>query len=194
MNSLIIYDWDDTLFPTTYINHNRNINKQFLLALEQYNIRLLEKSRNLAQTIIITNAATEWIYMSAKQYMYRLYQYLQYTNIPVISAREYARSKQIYNPINWKDITFYNTINSLINLNGNKYINNIISVGDALYEKNALIKFGIYTHNKLNYNMYIKTIKYIDTPNIERLLYETQSLLNNIEYHVQIKQNLNITM
>ena len=29
------------------------------------NIRLLEKSRHLAQTIIITNAATEWIYMSA---------------------------------------------------------------------------------------------------------------------------------
>ena len=57
MNSLIIYDWDDTLFPTSYIQKISNLNKMKIELLEKYNIRLLEKSCRLGRTIIITNAS-----------------------------------------------------------------------------------------------------------------------------------------
>ena len=197
MNTLIIYDWDDTLFPTSYIHRIEDFQTNKFSIIERFNIRLLEKSRQSGHVLIITNAATEWIYASAKKYMYRLYQYLKYTNIPVISAREFANSRQMYNYEKWKDITFYDTINRYMNII-HKHINNIISVGDAMFERNALIKYGHYINNKEQYrapnNIYIKTIKYINNPIPDALINQTKSLLNNIEYHIQVKGDLNIDM
>lgn len=196
MNTLIIYDWDDTLFPTSYIQHNQEYKKSDFFILEQQNIRLLEKSRQHAQVLIITNANTQWIYNSSKKYMYRLYQYLNYTQIPIISAREYATSKHITNYERWKDITFYDSINRYMNISmiNNKYINNIISIGDATFERNALVKYGYYITNKVGYTIYIKTIKYIDNPRPDNLIYQTISLINNLEYHIRVNKNLNIDM
>ena len=77
---------------------------------------------------------------------------------------------------------FYNTINDIYKLNNSLYnppINNIISIGDALYERMAIIKNGEYINNKLNNTIYIKTIKYIDNPSLDNMINETMSLLNN---------------
>ena len=72
------------------------------------------------------------------------------------TAREFATNKHIYDYKKWKDITFYNTIK---NLSVNTHINNILSIGDAVYERNALKKYGQFINNKNNYTTYIKTIK-----------------------------------
>lgn len=191
MNTLIIYDWDDTLFPTSFIIGKNPINQSELALLEDKNIKLLEKSRDLGITIIITNAATQWIYNSSKQYMPTLYNYIISNNISIISAREFATNLHIFDHEKWKDITFYNTIKQLTMTN---HINNIISIGDALYERNAVIKYGLFVNNTNNYITYIKTIKYIDRPTPANLINETTSLLYNIEYDIQIKSNLDIDM
>ena len=91
----------------------------------------------------------------------------------------------------WKDITFFNVIRPY---SYSHSINNILSVGDALYEKNALIKYGKYINKKHTYPTYIKTIKYKDNPTVVDLIHETTSLLFNIEYHLNYKLNLDIVM
>ena len=77
MNTLIIYDWDDTLFPTTFVLNKNQLDQKELLLLEEQNIKILEKSRQLGRTIIITNASTQWIYNSSEQYMPNLYKYIK---------------------------------------------------------------------------------------------------------------------
>ena len=110
MNNLIIYDWDYTLFPNSFILEKNPINQSELALLEDKNIRLLEKSRELGITIIITNAATQWIYNSSEQFMPTLYKYIKENDILIVSAREYATNKHIFDYEKWKDLTFYNTI------------------------------------------------------------------------------------
>lgn len=192
MNSIIIYDWDDTLFPTSFIHSNNNINYSQLLLIENQNIKLLNKSRQFGTTIIITNASTEWIYESSKKYMNNLYKYIVYFNIPIYSAREYATERNIQNYLQWKEITFHNTINNYFRQNAR--INNIISIGDAVYERKALLKYGSYINSIIYKHIYIKTIKYIDNPNLINLYNEVTSLLNNLHYHINIKHDLNIDM
>ena len=191
MNNLIIYDWDDTLYPTSFILGKNPINQSELALLEDKNIRLLEKSRELGITIIITNAATQWIYNSSEQFMPTLYKYIKENDILIVSARGYATNKHIFDYEKWKDLTFYNTIRQLSTTN---HINNILSIGDAVYERNALIKYGIFINKKNNYTTYIKTIKYIDRPTPENMINETTSLLYNLEYDIKLKADLDIDM
>jgi len=194
MNTLIIYDWDDTLFPTTFVLNKNQLDQKELLLLEEQNIKILEKSRQLGRTIIITNASTQWIYNSSEQYMPNLYKYIKNTDIPIISAREYATARHIFDHEKWKDITFYNAIKTISQEPHNIPINNILSVGDAVYERNALHKYGQFINNKQNYKTYIKTIKYIDNPTPFNMINEATSLLYNIEYHIQFKYDLDINM
>lgn len=192
MNSLIIYDWDDTLFPTSFIHSGKYINYSQILLIEKQNIKLLNKSRQFGTTIIITNASTEWIYESSKKYMPNLNKYIKYFNIPIYSAREYAAERNIQNYLQWKEITFHNTINNYYRQNAR--INNILSIGDAVYERNSLLKYGKYINSIIYKHIYIKTIKYIDNPNLNNLYNETTSLLNNLHYHINVKHDLNIDM
>ena len=191
MNTIIIYDWDDTLFPTSYIHDKMPVNTTDMELLEDKNIKLIELSRQLGQTIIITNASTLWIYNSAEEYMPNLYKYIKYNNIPIISAREYATGLHITDYLQWKDITFYNTIKRL---STQSHINNILSVGDAVYERNALMKYGRFINTRTDHTTYIKTIKYIDRPTPLNMIHQTTSLLFNISYHIQFRFDLHVDM
>ena len=70
--SLIILDWDNTLFPTTFVNTNKinlttNSSKTKLLSvfaeLDNLLYKLFQKILNLADLMIITNASLSWINM-----------------------------------------------------------------------------------------------------------------------------------
>ena len=68
--TLIIFDWDDTLFPTTWLVQN-NIdladkdmqNKYIIMFSRLDNLlhRLLLAFSNKGQTVIVTNASIKWI-------------------------------------------------------------------------------------------------------------------------------------
>ena len=70
--SLIILDWDNTLFPTTFVNTNKinlttNSSKTKLLSvfaeLDNLLYKLFQKILNIADLMIITNASLSWINM-----------------------------------------------------------------------------------------------------------------------------------
>ena len=73
----IIFDWDDTLLPTTFLipfqrliyeNTSKplpaNIFKK-MVEIDEYASRLLEKSKENGKVLIITNAAEGWVELSA---------------------------------------------------------------------------------------------------------------------------------
>jgi hypothetical protein len=179
--TLIILDWDDTLFPTTWVNKNNIeiMNKQYNeviyrkffknldIALERL-FRMLIKCGNV---MIITNALLNWIDISSKVIPLTS-DFIQRSNtVKIISARgEY--SDKYSDPNEWKRLAFKKHLNKL-----NKNINNIISVGDAEYEYNALI--DLYSDD-INTFRLLKTVKFIRNPNMHQLMDQIQILYNSI--------------
>jgi hypothetical protein len=166
--TLIILDWDDTLFPTSWINKN-NIgflsveNRIILYNKYFYKIdnnleHLLYKLTNCGKVFIITNALLNWIDMSVN-ILPKTSKLLKKNIIKIVSARgEYSHYTS--NMTEWKKLAFKRELESLLQ---NTKINNIISIGDAEYEYMALI--NLYENNKQKYRL-LKSIKFKRNPNI----------------------------
>jgi hypothetical protein len=179
-STLIILDWDDTLFPTTWVNkYNINIidkNNQIVyqkffknldILLEKL-FRLLIKCGNV---MIITNALLNWIDISSK-ILPITSDFIQRANIiKIISARS-DYSKTSSDPMEWKRLAFAKELQKL-----NKNINNIISIGDAEYEYNALVKLYVSDENQFRL---LKTVKFVRNPDITHLADQIKILYNSI--------------
>ena len=104
--TLIILDWDDTLFPTHWVMQNglhlkQDIsNKIYFENLDDILTYFLQKIQQMGKVIIITNALPEWIKASSLN-LPKTYNMLN--NIKVVSAREkYQRITN--NMMDWKEL------------------------------------------------------------------------------------------
>lgn len=179
-STLIILDWDDTLFPTSWITKN-NIeihaikNEETIECFNQLDIalnKLFKTMLKCGDILIITNALINWISISSA-ILPRISKLLKSTNIKIVSARgEYQQVTD--NPMDWKKLAFERELNIIMK---NKVINNVISIGDAEYEYNALI--NLYRADKKNYKL-LKSVKFIRYPNNHQLLDQINVLENAI--------------
>lgn len=166
MKSLIIYDWDDTLFPTTWFLTNLNI-KMSIIDNSIYS--LLYKSLRLGNVIIVTNAQSRWVYKIIDSLP--ITKQLIKQHIPIISAIDKYGYGGLNNINKFKTIVYNNDINDFI-----KNCNNIVSIGDSDCEYNALISLGDKYYNKKK----LKNIKLIPKPSLNELLDEHFLLIGNI--------------
>ena len=76
-NSLIIFDWDDTLLPTSFLTKNGIYNENLILSnsdqekikkLENTVFGILSKALDRGDVFIITNAGPGWVEYSAEKY------------------------------------------------------------------------------------------------------------------------------
>jgi len=191
-NSIIIFDWDDTLFPTTRYSPLGLINDKILtesekvlfLELENTVCKLISIATSKADTYIITNANKSWIYFSSKKYYYnKAERILEKVNI--ISARnEY---EQLYPGDNsrWKLNAFFDTSKHL----NKKLLTNIISIGDSLMEISSAHKLG-ETFN----NAYTKTLKLKENPSVEELQQQLNLIIKQFDTIYCSQKNLNIKL
>ena len=177
--TLIILDWDDTLFPTTWVTSNdiniRNLNMSNSKSIISYFSQVDNELDHLLRTLlkcghvaIVTNAMLNWINISSN-ILPRTSKILANKNkgfdIEVISARGSYQS-QSNDPMDWKKLAFAEIIkNSKF-----RKINNIISIGDAEYEYKALI--NLYDENYENQKSYklLKSVKFVKYPTNHVLL------------------------
>jgi hypothetical protein len=169
--TVIILDWDDTLFPTSWINKN-NIEflseqnrtvlyNKFFYKIDNNLHHLLTKMIKCGKVYIITNALLNWIDMSVN-ILPKTSKLLNSKIIKIVSARgEYSHYTN--NMTEWKKLAFKRELQLLLE---NNKINNIISVGDAEYEYMALI--NLYENNKQKYRL-LKSIKFKRNPNINEI-------------------------
>jgi len=179
-NTLIILDWDDTLFPTSWINNNNigitQINRMnYINFFEKIDISLNNLFSNLLQLgdiLIITNALLNWINISIKTLPKTNKLINNNNNIKFVSARgEYSSVTDDIN--DWKKFAF---INELKKKTQRKHINNIISIGDAEYEYNALINL-----HDINSFRLLKSIKFIRYPDNHGILEQINILNKSIK-------------
>ncbi len=190
-NTIFIIDWDDTLYPTSWIvNNNIDLTDpksrykyiKYFEQLDKYLNSLLDKLMKLGEVIIITNALPEWIELSVSVLPKTKY-YLK--NIKVVSARQ---KYQNYTKMpDWKKHAFLDVI---VKKTKKQKYQNILSLGDADYEYNALI--NLYNH-KLIPHKYLKSIRFMKSTDYNTLIEQLKMIFKNIEIICKMPRQIDLT-
>jgi len=189
-DALIIFDWDDTLFPTSWILEQGLLADGAIISADQE--AHLEKLANqvsstlqiamgLGKVIIITNAQQGWIEQSCTTFTPSLTSLLR--TIDMVSARS---SYEHYTKVasEWKRMAFANEVDLFY---GSGQQRNILSIGDALHEQQAL-KFV----SKSTPHCSGKSIKLFEVPSIEQLMEQHELLAGCLQDTVEYNGHLDV--
>lgn len=188
-NSLVISDWDDTLFPTSWISDNdidltdlkaRYRYTRYFDALDRQLYSMIKKVRKHSDLMIVTNAAKQWVYVTLTV-LPKTAQILQ--DVPIVSARDgFQHMTEIQN---WKRLTFK------AELEKKTHYKNIVSLGDAHYEHLALV--DLYNWNIIPHK-YLKSVKFIRSTDCIDLLNQIMLIGGEIPKIVGAQRHLDLTL
>ena len=189
-NSLIIFDWDDTLLPTTFLTQGGIFNENLILSendnrkiekLEKSVLNLLNMSITKGDVYIITNAGLGWVEYSAQKFYPSVFEILP--KIKIISAR--GEFEKVYpgDSRKWKLQTFLSLEKRL----NTKLVTNIICLGDSLFE----IEAGRVLGNQFK-EAFVKTIKFKEGPKPEELNKQLMLVANQFHSIYIAVKNLTI--
>lgn len=186
--TVIIFDWDDTLLCTSFLNlrHWQDqvlppIVEKHLRGIESAAKKLLELAGRMGHVFLITNAMNGWVEYSAAKYVPDLLPVLQ--KVRVISARGRYEAQYPGEVSKWKINAFLEVQRQL----DSEIITNLISLGDSNFEMDAVHVMGKEFSQAL-----IKTIKFRENPSPEELLKQLELVAQKFERIVENARNLKI--
>ena len=189
-NHLIIFDWDDTLLPTSFLIYKNVIGNENKLnekdqikinKLEQLVRNLLTLSLSKGDVYIITNSGEGWVEESTKKFYPNIKDILD--KIEIISARKDYEKKYPNDTKLWKIGAFLNLKNRL----NEDLITNILCIGDSVFEMDAgKILAANFIH------AVIKTIKFKESPKPEELNKQINLVLNQFNSIFNSSKNLTV--
>jgi hypothetical protein len=161
--TLIVFDWDDTLCPSHWIRANRPALQFFSPAPneEKYQkplkevadivCNILSTAAELGQIVIVTNAQVNWVQTSCKNFLPAVGPMLAKYNCGIVYARAKFEldppsptrgSRFEYNsnancPQKWKEDAFQGEIRKFYSRYEGQSWKNIVSVGDQVCEHDA---------------------------------------------------------
>lgn len=170
-DTLIIWDWDDTIMCSTAINTNRVVQHQ-IPHLDQVAEQLLQLSNQLGESVIVTNADELWVETSARQFAPRVLPILQ--RMRVLSARRKYEHMSPGDAFMWKRETFRDVLSSRRRTGMSGGVN-LIVLGDSLAEMEAsqTATVGISP-------LFVKTVKFREVPTVEELISQLRTLLHDL--------------
>ena len=189
-NSIIIFDWDDTLLPTSFLVSKgifssifslTKYEKQTISQLEDLILELLSLAVGKGDVYIITNADKGWVEYSSRLIYPSILDILK--KVKIISAKNQYQEKFPRDSRKWK-------INAFLNLTTDlnvKKITNIICSGDSIFE----IEAGKILASKFS-QAFIKTIKFKEKPELEEVL--KQIMLVNLQFNSIYSAIKNLTI
>ncbi len=127
MKTIFILDWDDTLFPTSWVNKHNNLNIFDFSKLDYYLSLFIQHIMHHGVVIIVTNALPNWIDISLSVLPNTKY----ILNIHNIQFR-YPRLENKY-----QSNTNLSKVDTFIDIymkHKNNVPLNIICIGDDIYE------------------------------------------------------------
>eukprot|EP00929_Paragymnodinium_shiwhaense_P040295 TRINITY_DN21053_c0_g1_i2.p1 TRINITY_DN21053_c0_g1~~TRINITY_DN21053_c0_g1_i2.p1 ORF type:complete len:328 (+),score=59.16 TRINITY_DN21053_c0_g1_i2:145-984(+) len=146
--TLLIFDWDDTLLPSTFIQQaglkltddSQPTEEQWeqLRIVSLASLRTLKAAKRLARVVIVTNAERGWVEMSCRKFSPWLYHALD--GVRVLSARSQYEQPGVTSPFEWKYLAFESEISNWTAWFASAAVNSIISIGDAGHERLALLR------------------------------------------------------
>jgi hypothetical protein len=191
--TVIIFDFDDTLFCTKYFDtflipykdifNNtislEEINPGLVIELKQLENTILELFNNLQKKydiIIISNAEIKWINNCMIYFFEQLNEYINDNRIKIYSAKNIF-SKLIKDKTKWKIKCFKKVIKELYKKDINIDLN-VISIGDGIEEKEAV--FNLTKNIEFNKKIKPKYINMISFPSASSIILQLKYLNDNI--------------
>lgn len=190
--TVFIYDWDDTLLCTSFLNptgyYDESLEipemaKKHLEKLEKAVEKVLRASIKLGKTYIVTNAAEGWVQFSSKKYMPGVYEALK--KVEVISARSLFEKLYPGDSYEWKIQAFTNIQKEL----ESSMVTNIIACGDSRIEMDAARHIA-----KLFQTAFIKTVKFKEAPTPEELIKQLNLVIQKLDHISSAPRNLTIRL
>lgn len=181
--TIFIFDWDDTLFPSTYFtNNNFIIDKSILDIIDNLVYKIIKKCNKYGKIFIVSNALNIWLNFSIP-YLPKSHNFFISKNIHIISARE-LYSKKFENIESWKFYSFSSILNDL-NLDN---FDSVFSFGDSIYEYNSLKNIAL----SQEYNLYFKIVKFIKHPSINDFIEQLDNLNTNLKNMINYNYHLDL--
>jgi hypothetical protein len=189
-NTLIIFDWDDTLLCTSHLTLNGVYNESIrytekdyekLSKLEENVYNLMKLAISKGDTYIITNAAPGWVEYSTRKFYPKVTEVLSL--VKIISARGKYEKEYPNDSRMWKIQAF---LEMQKNFNQD-LVTNIICLGDSLIEMEAAQILA----SKFS-QAFIKTIKFKEIPKPEELNKQLLLVLDQFNTIYSSVKNLTI--
>ena len=170
-NNLLIFDYDDTLFPTSYLAQKGyrldgpDASPELQRILDEYCLvvkKTLLTAREYGNVVVVTNAETGWIELTSQKFIPTLSSLLE--TFPLVSARSIYEPLGISSPFQWKVRAFESVIFEHFSVAASDNARHVISFGDSIHERDAAhqvcAKSSITT---------CKSIKFIERPDLSQL-------------------------
>lgn len=172
--TVVVFDWDDTILPTSWLERihaltggsplRPEIQRQ-MAQLCTVAAQTLTLAGTLGVVIIITNSAPGWVDQSCQLFMPQIA--AQVRNYPIFS-------KPMHAPLTFKITTFRREC---------RQYRNLISVGDGDAERAASLRLqapadrkGIVGGDPLDANRRVKSVKLLELPTCQQLIAEHEML------------------
>jgi hypothetical protein len=197
---LIIFDYDDTILPTSFLNRRGlklsstddevTAEQDVKSALDEYSLvvnKTLNMARRIGHVLIVTNAEDRWISLTVKKFMPLSADLIE--QFQHISARSMFEPTGLFTPISWKQSAFRMVVEEyLAAVVGGKAGSGgegpqVISLGDSAHEREAVLKVAKDFVNQIT----VKSLKFMEKPDMESLKKEhilIQECLRDIVKHV----------
>jgi hypothetical protein len=210
-NTIILFDWDDTLLISTYLaNNGYTLNTpadymphELLGLLADSVIRTLKNASKFGKVVIVTNGEIGWVPLSALKFVPSIVPVLTELNIEVISARSAYEFEFPDQPTKWKISAFekvlignnyYNVAAKTNNVLPQTFIiphnntyKNVLSIGDSDFERDAIKIVTSMMPNTL-----CKSVKLHEKPSFEQLTKQHELINNSLEHLINHKTNLDM--
>lgn len=195
--TIIIFDWDDTICPTTALASADGSlapppaeSREALQDLVNEARLTLEKAREVgAEVVIVTNATDGWVEASCERWLPGLWPTLDM--LEFVSARSAWEPTGITSPTGWKIATFEDVIRKFY---GSTDWKNIIVVGDSCFEHDALDHVAGLAPQGLTKQCRAKSVRFSQQPSVGVLARELQMLRESFDEIVCHDGNLDLQL
>ena len=211
--TLLIFDFDDTLFCTKYFDSFSLPYKDifdFKLSLEQTNPCLFKEIEELEQNLlelfsklqnsdydisIVSNADLKWIKNCLLHFLPEFRDYIQDNGIKIYSAKNiFSNDKNGNSKIKCFEKVVDDIYNEEKSEENEAELNlelNVIAIGDGFDEKKAVFSLNKNKH-KFNFcqNIRSKFIRMIDSPSASAIILQLQFLLKNMNSIRESNKNI----
>lgn len=185
--TVIIFDWDDTLLCTRHLTRvTRGSSGPLavqLRTIEAHARQLLETAMRVGHTFIITNAQSGWVEESATQWLPGLVPLLE--KVPVISAQSRYAEKFPDDVGQWKVQAFLDVKKQF----DAEVLTNLVALGDSRWEMEATqVMSGQFSE------ALVKTIKFQECPSAADLVKQLGLVASKFEQILANARHMKISL
>lgn len=182
--TLFVFDWDDTLLPSTWLQRQglrlddgskvSEWHREQLDVVSSSAVQLIGNAKQCGTVVLVTNAERGWIELSCQKFLPTLAPLLE--NVKAVSARTSFESRNVSSPLEWKLRAFEKEISTVYGqdtLQCPQSRKNVLSLGDSVHEREALMRATAQLPN-----CHAKSLKFCERPDISQIC-KQHSLVNS---------------